>query len=84
MDNAKLHIHKPVALLKIKRFGVLGGNSVKMPRVANARSAFFSSAGVNVGRGIGAVVSKTGEESIEDIQEGRAVRAKEKMVPKAR
>ena len=70
--------------MKINKLGVSAGNVERTPEVANPRSAFLSWTGVNTGRGIGATVSRTGGGSTEDIQEGKAARAKEKTVPKAR
>ena len=70
--------------MKINKLGVLGGKRVRAPGVANAKSAFLSWSGFNVGRGRAAVVSKTGAGSIKVVQEGKATRAKDMMVPRAR
>lgn len=76
--------YNPVALLKINKLGVLGGNPVRVSGVANARSALLSWSGFNVGKGVGATVSRTEGGNIKDIQEGRVARTKESMVPRAR
>ena len=82
VKNMQPYNYEPVALLKINKLRVLGGNMQKTPGVANERSALLSWIGVNTGRGTVAV-SKMGGGSIEDIQEGRAARANENMVLRA-
>lgn len=42
MTNMQPHNYKPVALLKINKLGVLGGNAERMSGVDNAMRAFLS------------------------------------------